>query len=68
MMRLAIDQIAAIVRKDIILELRTREAITAMLVFAVMAIVMFNFALRLRVDTFRPVSYTHLTLPTTERV
>ena len=56
MMRLAIDQIAAIVRKDIILELRTREAITAMLVFAVMAIVMFNFALRLRVDTFRPLT------------
>ncbi len=56
MMRLAIDQIAAIVRKDIILELRTREAITAMLVFAVMAIVMFNFALRLRVDAFRPLT------------
>jgi heme exporter protein B len=55
-MRVAIDQIAAIVRKDIILELRTREAITAMLIFAVMAIVMFNFALRLRVDTFRPLT------------
>jgi len=55
-MRLTLDQIAAIVRKDILLELRTREAITAMLVFAVMAIVMFNFALRLRVDAFRPLT------------
>jgi len=55
-MRLALDQITAIIRKDIRLELRTREAITAMLVFAVMAIVMFNFALRLRVDTFRPLT------------
>jgi len=55
-MRLALDQITAIVRKDIRLELRTRESITAMLVFAVMAIVMFNFALRLRIDTFRPLT------------
>jgi heme exporter protein B len=55
-MRLAIRQIAAIVRKDILLELRTRESITAMAVFAVMAIVMFNFALRLRVDAFRPLT------------
>lgn len=55
-MRLAIRQITAIVRKDITLELRTRESITAMVVFAVMAIVMFNFALRLRVDSFRPLT------------
>jgi heme exporter protein B len=55
-MRLATRQIAAIVRKDILLELRTRESITAMAVFAVMAIVMFNFALRLRVDAFRPLT------------
>lgn len=49
-------QIAALVWKDLTLELRTREAITAMVVFAVMAIVMFNFALRLRVDAFRPLA------------
>ncbi len=55
-MTLTIRQIAAIVRKDILLELRTRESITAMVVFAVMAIVMFNFALRLRVDSFRPLT------------
>ena len=46
----------AILRKDTLTELRTRESITAMIVFAVMAIVMFNFALRLRVDTFRPLT------------
>ena len=46
----------AILRKDALTELRTRESITAMLVFAVMAIVMFNFALRLRVDSFKPLT------------
>lgn len=46
----------AILRKDALTELRTRESITAMIVFAVMAIVMFNFALRLRIDTFRPLT------------
>ncbi len=46
----------AIFRKDALTELRTRESITAMIVFAVMAIVMFNFALRQRVDTFRPLT------------
>ena len=46
----------AIVRKDALTELRTRESITAMLIFAVMAIVMFNFALVRRVDTFRPLT------------
>lgn len=44
----------AILRKDLLVELRTRESFTAMLVFAVMAVVMFNFALRLRVDTLKP--------------
>lgn len=49
-----IQQVAAIVRKDALIELRTREATTSMLVFASMVIVMFSFALRLRVDTLRP--------------
>ena len=44
----------AILRKDLLVELRTRESFTAMLVFAVMSVVMFNFALRLRVDTLKP--------------
>lgn len=45
--------VAALVRKDLITELRTREVVTAMLVFAVMTLVMFNFALRLRAENFR---------------
>jgi heme exporter protein B len=49
-----LQQVTAILRKDILVELRTRESSTAMLVFAVMAIVLFNFALRLRVDSLRP--------------
>lgn len=55
-MPLFVRQVVALVRKDILTELRTRESITAMVVFAVMAIIMFNFALRLRVDTFRPLT------------
>jgi heme exporter protein B len=53
-MRLYLHQILALIRKDILIELRTRESSTAMLVFSVMAIVLFNFALRLRVDSLRP--------------
>ena len=53
-MRLYFRQVRAIVTKDILVELRTREASTAMLVFAVMAIILFNFALRLRVDNLKP--------------
>ncbi len=55
-MPLFVKQVLALIRKDILQELRTRESITAMLVFAVMAIVMFNFALRLRVDSFLPLT------------
>lgn len=43
----------ALIRKDLVTELRTREVVTAMLVFAVMTLVMFNFALRLRAENFR---------------
>ena len=51
-----VRQVLTIIRKDVLTELRTRESITAMVVFAVMSIVMFNFALQLRVDTFRPLT------------
>ncbi len=47
-------QALAIARKDALLELRARETVISMGVFAILAIVMFNFALRLRVDSFRP--------------
>jgi heme exporter protein B len=53
-MRLYLAQVRAIVHKDIVAELRTRESSTAMLVFAIMAIMLFNFALRMRVDSFKP--------------
>ena len=53
-MRLYFQQVRAIIIKDILVELRTREASTAMLVFAVMSIILFNFALRLRVDSLKP--------------
>lgn len=55
-MRLYLRQVKAIVTKDILIELRTREASTAMLVFAVMTIILFNFALRLRVDSLKPLT------------
>ena len=45
--------IFALIRKDLLTELRTREVLTAMLVFAVMTLVMFNFALRLRAENFK---------------
>lgn len=45
--------IFALIRKDLLIELRTREVLTAMLVFAVMTLVMFNFALRLRAENFK---------------
>jgi heme exporter protein B len=54
MLQLYYQQVRAIIHKDLLIEIRTRESSTAMLVFAVMAIVLFNFALRLRVDSMRP--------------
>jgi heme exporter protein B len=44
--------ILALVTKDLLTELRSREVVTAMIVFAVMTLVMFNFALRLRAENF----------------
>ena len=43
-------KILAIVRKDIVAELRTKEMFSAMFVFAVLVIVVFNFAFDLRVS------------------
>jgi heme exporter protein B len=53
-MRCYLRQVGAIIYKDLLIELRTRESSTAMVVFSVMAIVLFNFALRMRVDNMRP--------------
>lgn len=42
-------QIAAIIHKDITAELRTKEMFSSMFVFALLAVVIFNFAFELRV-------------------
>src|SRR5512135_1113020 len=42
-----IKSVGAIVWKDLVAELRSRELLTAMLVFALLVILIFNFALEL---------------------
>ncbi len=42
--------ILALIRKDLLTELRTREIMTAMLVFSLMTLVMFSFGFRARAD------------------
>ncbi len=46
-----INAIGAVVRKDLAAELRSRELISAMLVFALLVILIFNFALELDIKT-----------------
>ncbi len=48
-----VNKIGAIVWKDIVAELRTKEMFSAMFVFAVLVIVVFNFAFNLRVSGAR---------------
>ena len=48
-----IAAVIALIRKDALLELRAKESISAMLLFAVMSIVMLNFGLRLRASGMR---------------
>jgi heme exporter protein B len=43
-------KVLAIVRKDVLAELRTREMFSSMLVFALLVIVIFNFSFDLRVE------------------
>jgi hypothetical protein len=49
-------KILAIVYKDIITELRTKEMFTSMFVFALLVIVIFNFAFELRVANVKQVA------------
>lgn len=42
--------VTAVVWKDLVAELRSKELITAMLIFAILVILSFNFALELRLD------------------
>jgi heme exporter protein B len=46
---LFLRQVAAIIHKDITAELRTKEMFSSMFVFALLAVVIFNFAFELRV-------------------
>ncbi len=48
--------VAAIIRKDLLAELRSRELLGAMLVFALLVILTFNFALELDVRTRRSIT------------
>jgi heme exporter protein B len=41
-------QVYALVAKDLLLELRNRESVTSVLVYALLVLVTFNFALDLR--------------------
>jgi len=49
-MRSYLDKVLAIVGKDVASELRTREVLSSMFVFAVLVIVVFNFAFELNVE------------------
>jgi heme exporter protein B len=45
----------AIVKKDVISELRTKEILSSMLIFVLLAVIVFNFAFDLRVDNVQQV-------------
>ena len=44
-------QIGALLWKDVLIELRTRDAIVAMMVFGILALTVFNFAFELRAES-----------------
>lgn len=48
--------VAAIVRKDIRAELRTKDIFSSMFVFALLAVILFNFAFELRVPSMKMVA------------
>jgi heme exporter protein A len=48
-------QLAAVVAKDVLLEWRTKDALAAMLVFALLTLITFNFALDLRPEVMAAV-------------
>jgi heme exporter protein B len=48
--------VAAIIRKDLTIELRARESLALMLLFGVMTVVLMNFGLRLRIESMRPLA------------
>ena len=46
-----VRQVMAIVRKDLLIELRSREVLAAMFVFALITLLVFSFSFELRVDS-----------------
>jgi len=48
--------VAAIVAKDVAAELRSKETLSAMFIFALMVVVIFNFAFELRVENVRQIA------------
>lgn len=48
--------VVAIVTKDVAAELRSKETLSTMLIFALMVVVIFNFAFELRMDNARQIS------------
>jgi heme exporter protein B len=51
-----LQKVLAIVQKDLAVELRTREMLSSMFVFALLVIVIFNFAFELRIENVREVA------------
>jgi heme exporter protein B len=51
-----LQKVLAIVQKDVAVELRTKEMLSSMFVFALLVIVIFNFAFELRVENVREVA------------
>jgi heme exporter protein B len=51
-----VSKVLALVWKDVLSELRTREMLSSMLVFALLVIVIFNFSFELRVDNVAQVA------------
>src|SRR5512139_1835822 len=50
------NSVAAIVRKDIRAEVRTKDIFSSMFVFALLAVIIFNFAFELRVPDMKMVA------------
>ncbi len=55
-MKSYLDKVLALVWKDVASELRTREMLSSMFVFAILVIVIFNFAFELKVDNTEAVA------------
>ncbi len=51
-----IYKLLIVAQKDILVELRTRETLSGMLIFSVLVILIFNFAFELRLDNVRQVA------------